>query len=77
MKVLVTGHHGYIGSVMVPTLLDAGHDVVGMDTDLYGDCPFGQHARERHRVHPRRHQGHLDRRVDRIGRGGPLGRAVQ
>ncbi len=41
MKVLVTGHHGYIGSVMVPTLLDAGHDVVGMDTDLYGDCPFG------------------------------------
>jgi nucleoside-diphosphate-sugar epimerase len=41
MKVLVTGHHGYIGSVMVPTLLEAGHDVVGMDTDLYGDCPFG------------------------------------
>jgi nucleoside-diphosphate-sugar epimerase len=41
MKVLVTGHHGYIGSVMVPTLLDAGHDVVGMDTDLYGACPFG------------------------------------
>jgi nucleoside-diphosphate-sugar epimerase len=26
---------------MVPMLLEAGHDVVGMDTDLYGDCPFG------------------------------------
>jgi nucleoside-diphosphate-sugar epimerase len=44
MRVLVTGHHGYIGSVMVPTLLDAGHDVVGLDTDLYGDCPFGNAA---------------------------------
>ena len=42
MRVLVTGHHGYIGSVMVPTLLSAGHDVVGLDTDLYGDCPFGE-----------------------------------
>ncbi len=45
MKVLVTGHHGFIGAVMVPTLLDAGHEVVGLDTDLYGDCPFG-HASE-------------------------------
>jgi len=45
MKVLVTGHHGYIGAVMVPTLLDAGHEVVGMDTDFYGDCGFG-HAPE-------------------------------
>jgi nucleoside-diphosphate-sugar epimerase len=42
MRVLVTGHHGYIGSVMVPTLLSAGHDVVGLDTELYGDCPFGE-----------------------------------
>jgi nucleoside-diphosphate-sugar epimerase len=41
MRVLVTGHHGYIGSVMVPTLLRAGHDVAGIDTDLYVDCPFG------------------------------------
>ena len=41
MKVLVTGHRGFIGAVMVPTLLDAGHDVVGLDTELYADCPFG------------------------------------
>jgi nucleoside-diphosphate-sugar epimerase len=41
MKVLVTGHRGFIGAVMVPTLLDAGHDVVGLDTELYADCRFG------------------------------------
>ena len=34
MKVLVTGHRGYIGTVMVPMLLSSGHDVVGLDTDL-------------------------------------------
>ena len=31
MKVLVTGHHGYIGSVLAPLVADAGHDVVGLD----------------------------------------------
>ncbi len=40
-RVLVTGHLGYIGTVLVPMLLDAGHDVVGLDTDLYGACTFG------------------------------------
>ena len=40
MRVLVTGHKGYIGAVMVPMLLDDGIDVVGMDTDYYGDCTF-------------------------------------
>lgn len=38
MKVLVTGHHGYIGSVTVPALLEAGHEVVGVDTRLYAGC---------------------------------------
>lgn len=38
MKVLVTGHHGYIGSVTVPALLAAGHDVVGVDTRFYDHC---------------------------------------
>ena len=40
MKVLVTGHLGYIGSVMVPMLLRAGHEVVGCDSDLYERCTF-------------------------------------
>ena len=38
MRVLVTGHHGYIGSVMVPVLRTAGHDVVGLDTFFFEDC---------------------------------------
>lgn len=41
MKVLLTGHHGYIGSVCGPLLADAGHEVVGLDTLLYRDCDFG------------------------------------
>ena len=41
MKVLVTGHEGYIGSVLAPHLADAGHDVVGLDTGLYRGCDFG------------------------------------
>ena len=35
MRVLVTGHKGYIGSVMVPLLLEAGHQVEGIDSDFY------------------------------------------
>ena len=41
MKVLVSGHHGYIGSVMTRVLTDAGHDVTGLDTFLYEGCDFG------------------------------------
>jgi nucleoside-diphosphate-sugar epimerase len=46
MKVLVTGHHGYIGSVMVPLLLETGHELVGLDTGLYEACGFGEGRRE-------------------------------
>jgi nucleoside-diphosphate-sugar epimerase len=38
MKVLVTGHHGYIGSVAVRALRNAGHDVTGLDTFFYEGC---------------------------------------
>ena len=41
MRILVTGHLGYIGTVLTPLLLDAGHEVVGLDSDLYGSCTFG------------------------------------
>jgi nucleoside-diphosphate-sugar epimerase len=40
MRVLVTGHKGYIGTVMVPMLLQAGHTVVGVDSDLFAQCTF-------------------------------------
>jgi len=40
MRVLVTGHRGYIGTVMVPMLQQAGHEVIGYDSDLYARCTF-------------------------------------
>lgn len=40
MRILVTGHRGYIGAVMVPTLLEAGHTVIGLDSDLFAGCSF-------------------------------------
>jgi len=42
MRLLVTGHNGYIGSVMVPALRAAGHDVVGLDTFFFEDCTLTQ-----------------------------------
>ena len=41
MRVLMTGHDGYIGAVMSQTLLDDGHDVVGLDSHLFEECTFG------------------------------------
>ncbi|MDP9797355.1 nucleoside-diphosphate-sugar epimerase [Catenuloplanes nepalensis] len=41
MRVLVTGHEGYLGSVLVPRLVAAGHEVVGLDTGLFADCLIG------------------------------------
>jgi nucleoside-diphosphate-sugar epimerase len=38
MRVLITGHNGYIGSVMSPVLRAAGHEVVGLDTYYFEDC---------------------------------------
>lgn len=40
MNVLVTGSHGYIGTILVPMLIAEGHEVVGLDTDLYERCTF-------------------------------------
>src|SRR6185295_15305071 len=41
MRVLLTGSRGYIGTVMAPLMVQAGHDVVGLDTDLYRRSTFG------------------------------------
>jgi nucleoside-diphosphate-sugar epimerase len=41
MRVLVTGHDGYIGTVLVPMLRDAGHEVAGLDCFLFEGCEFG------------------------------------
>jgi nucleoside-diphosphate-sugar epimerase len=40
MRILVTGHKGYIGTVMTPILLDAGHEVIGLDSNLFQGCVF-------------------------------------
>jgi nucleoside-diphosphate-sugar epimerase len=40
MRVLVTGHLGYIGAEMVPALRAVGHEVVGLDTGLFDECDF-------------------------------------
>lgn len=40
MRVMVTGHMGYIGTVMVPMLIRSGHEVVGLDSNLYENCTF-------------------------------------
>jgi nucleoside-diphosphate-sugar epimerase len=42
MKILLTGHKGYIGAVAGPMLRAAGHEVTGLDTDLFAGCDLGQ-----------------------------------
>lgn len=46
MRILVTGHLGYIGTILMPMLIAAGFDVVGMDSDLYARCTFGDELPE-------------------------------
>ena len=41
MRILVTGHNGYLGSVMVPVLRAAGHEVMGLDAYFFETCAFG------------------------------------
>jgi nucleoside-diphosphate-sugar epimerase len=42
MRIVVTGHAGYIGSVFVPIAKDAGHEVVGLDSFFFEGCDFGR-----------------------------------
>ncbi len=41
MRILVTGHNGYIGTILAPMLVADGHEVVGLDSDLYRRCTLG------------------------------------
>ena len=42
MRILVTGSTGYIGAVLTRALRANGHDVVGLDCDLFEPCTFGE-----------------------------------
>ena len=42
MRVLLTGHQGYLGTVMAPILAAAGHEVTGLDSGLFADCVLGR-----------------------------------
>lgn len=51
MRVLLTGHKGYIGTVMAPMLVAAGHEVIGVDTDIFAECAFGDTTLEIPEIH--------------------------
>lgn len=42
MRLLLSGHEGYIGRVLAPMLLDAGHEVTGLDNGMFDGCDFGR-----------------------------------
>jgi nucleoside-diphosphate-sugar epimerase len=46
MRILVTGHLGYFGSVLCPMLVEAGHTVFGIDSELFKRCTFAPPAVE-------------------------------
>jgi nucleoside-diphosphate-sugar epimerase len=41
MRIVLTGHDGYIGAVLGPLLQASGHEVVGVDTGFFTGCTFG------------------------------------
>src|SRR4051794_10080837 len=41
VRVLLTGHQGYLGTVMAPILAAAGHEVTGLDSGLFAACVLG------------------------------------
>lgn len=46
MRVLVTGNHGYIGSLLMPLLTERGIDAVGLDSNFFANCTFGPETAE-------------------------------
>jgi len=45
-QILITGHNGYIGSVMTPHLLEAGYEVTGLDTGYFSECTLVPDGRQ-------------------------------
>jgi nucleoside-diphosphate-sugar epimerase len=50
VRVLVTGHKGYIGAVATEVFSEVGHEVIGLDTDLYAGCDFGRKPGSVHEI---------------------------
>lgn len=42
MRILLTGHTGYLGTVMAGDLVESGHEVVGLDTGYFSDRVLGR-----------------------------------
>jgi nucleoside-diphosphate-sugar epimerase len=38
VKILITGTEGYLGSLLAPDLMAAGHEIIGVDTGYYKDA---------------------------------------
>jgi len=51
MRILLTGHKGYIGAVAGPLLGSAGHEVIGLDADFFAGCGFGEAPPESPEIH--------------------------
>ena len=40
-KIIITGHNGFIGSLLVPLLVKNGYEIIGIDTNYFGkECEF-------------------------------------
>lgn len=46
MRVLVTGHHGYVGSIVTDVLQRHGHEIVGFDTFFYDGCDLWEDSQD-------------------------------
>ena len=42
MRIFLTGHLGYLGSVMAARFTEGGHEVTGLDAGYFAECLFGE-----------------------------------